>query len=140
MAEGTAHTLADQILAAKYRIGGASITGAPAAPFYAQLHSADPGPNGTTAVINLNRRVAIGSMVSVGAGSGQVTNAADIVWLNVGDTKTVAAVSVWGGSGAATGPSGGTLMMTGAASGSYSIGDDATISAGDLVDAYIITG
>lgn len=144
MAEGTAKVLADQILAAKWRIGGASLTGSPAAPFYMQIHTADPGPNGTTAVTNAGRRVLVsgvstGQMVSSGAGSGQVESSGDTKWINVANGFTAAAASVWGGAGASS-PGGGTLMGTGPAAGTVALGADATVNAGDFTDSYIITG
>lgn len=144
MANGLGHAFADFLMAAKYRISGASITGAPAAPYYGQLHNGDPGPNGTANVINANRRVQLsgassGQMVSSGAGTGQVESTGDTPWLNAADTKTVTNMTVWAGTGAATGPSGGTLVHSGPCIGSYSIGDNPTIFAGDFTDAAVIT-
>lgn len=144
MANGLGHALADLLMAAKYRISGASITGAPAAPYYGMLHNGDPGPNGTANTINGGRRVQIsnassGQMVSSGAGSGQVESTADTPWLAASDKKTVTNMTVWAGSGAAGPSTGGVLVHSGPCVGSYDIGDNPTIFAGDFTDAAVIT-
>lgn len=142
MAEGTAGPLATLIAAAKYRIGGASISGAPAAPFWAQMHRADPGTAGGTAVANGGHRAKIsnantGQFTATGT-AGQVTSSADTVFSSVTANETIVAISIWGGT--AGDGSGGTLMHTGPAAGSYQIGDNFTFAAGQITDTYVITG
>lgn len=149
MARGLAHVFADQLLAAKWRIGGASLAGVspaqPAAPYYGMLHNVDdPGPGARAGIINSARRVQIsgagsGQMVSSGAGTGQVESTGDTPWLSAADNQpNVKSISIWAGTGAATDP-GGTLIHTGPCVGSYSIGDNPTIFAGDFTDAAVIT-
>jgi len=141
-----AHSLADLYLAAKWRIGGASIAGFPTGPFYVMYHNGDPGPNGTANVLLGGRRQVMSNaptgpwMVSSGVGTGQVATAADTIMTAIASAIAPTAVSVWGGAGAATGPSGGTLMHTGPASGSVPLGGDAKIPAGTLTDTCVITG
>jgi hypothetical protein len=72
---------------------------APAA-FYAQLHTADPGAAGTTAVAANTTRtlVTFGSAASAGA----IANTAAVTWTAVPTAETYTHVSYWSASSAGT--------------------------------------
>lgn len=121
MAEGLKPSVANAILTALFH--GTAYQGP--ANLYVQLHTSDPGANGTTGVANAGRRVALGTMtVSAGAG----TNNADIVFTAVASTQTYAAVSLWD----SVTVGGGNYILTGGIVGQATAGNDFTISAGQL--------
>lgn len=121
MAVGLASGIANSILNALCRN---SAWTQPAA-FYVQLHTADPGSAGTTAVAgNTNRKAATFSA----AASGAITTSADITWTNVSTTETYSHVSFWSASAAGTFLGSDSL----AASKSVTAGDTFTIATGDL--------
>jgi hypothetical protein len=69
-------------------------------PFWVQLHTGDPGVNGTANVAASNARVqaTFGSAAAAGA----ITNTADVVFLNLQNVETITWVSVWSASVAGT--------------------------------------
>lgn len=121
MATGIAAGVANAILDALCR----SVAWSQPAAFYVQLHTADPGAAGTTAVATENTRVA--ATFSAAAG-GAITNSADIDWTAVAATETYSHVSFW--SAAAAGTFLGSDAL--AAPKAVDAGDDFTIAAGEL--------
>lgn len=95
------------------------------AAVYIQLHTADPGSAGTTAVAGNNTRKAV---TFAAASSGSKASSADITWTNVSTAETYTHVSLW------TASSNGTYLWSGALSASktVAVGDTFTISSGSL--------
>jgi hypothetical protein len=90
-----------------------------------QLHTADPGSAGTTAVASNNTR----KSVSFGAASaGSMTTDADILWSSVGAAETYSHISLWDASSAGTFI--GSAALT--ASKTVAIGDNFRIPTGSL--------
>lgn len=130
MAEGfkanTSGSVANQILNHAFR--GTTFV-APTA-WFVQLHTAAPGANGTVAVANSNRRVQC--TFTVGA-NGQVSNVADIDFVAVASTQTYTFATIWDTANAGPSAGGGVFLMSGSLTGSASVGNTFTISAGQLV-------
>lgn len=141
MAEGYPVAVANAILLAQFHgtayqgVASRSPGGgtAPGTSWFVQLHTSDPGVNGTTGVANSGRRVALGS-VAVSAGQG--TNANDIVFVAVTTNQTYQGISFW--DTATVG--GGNLLETGGLVGSGTAGNDFTISAGQITFSLLTTG
>lgn len=92
---------------------------------YVKLHIGAPGEAGTAnAAAETTRKV----FTCAAASGGATSNAADITWTNLPAAETISHVSIWD---AATS---GNCLFTGAlaASKTVAIGDNLTISAGDL--------
>lgn len=70
------------------------------AAFYIQLHTADPGAAGTTAVFGDSRRFA--ATFSAADGTGAITTSADVNWTSMTAAGTVTHVSFWSASSAGT--------------------------------------
>lgn len=121
MATGLASGIANSILDALCR----SVAWSDPAAFCVQLHTADPGSAGTTAVATeTTRKAATFSAASAGA----ITTSADLTWTNVAGTETYTHVSFWSATSAGTFL--GSKALT--ASKSVTAGDTFTIATGDL--------
>lgn len=121
MAVGLASGIANSILNALCR----NTAWTQPAAFYVQLHTADPGSAGTTAVAgNTTRQAATFSA----AASGAITTSAALTWTSVSTTETYSHVSFWSASSLGTFLGSDAL----AASKSVTAGDTFTIAAGDL--------
>lgn len=121
MAVGLASGIVNAILDALCR----SVAWSEPAAFYVQLHTADPGAAGTTAVASETDRQAVTFSAASG---GAITNSADVTWAAVAATETYSHVSFWSASAAGTFLGSDQL----AASKAVDAGDDFTIPAGDL--------
>jgi hypothetical protein len=121
MAVGLASGIANSILDALCR----SVTWSEPAAFYVQLHTADPGSAGTTAVAGETDRQAVTFSAASG---GAITNSADIEWLSVSTSETYSHISFWSAS------TSGTFLGSDALASSKAVtaGDNFTIAAGDL--------
>jgi hypothetical protein len=94
---------------------------------YVQLHTADPGEDGTNAPAGNTTRI-LASFPAVTPGAGSISNDADVDWTNVSTAETYSHVSLWDaatagnclGAGALTTP-----VPVG-------VGDNFKIPAGDL--------
>lgn len=119
---GMASGIAQSILNALCR----NIAWSQPAAFYVQLHTADPGAAGTTAVFGDNRRMA--ATFSAAGADGTITNSADVNWTNLTAAGTISHVSFWSASSAGTflGSDGLETSRT------VAIGDNFTILAGDI--------
>lgn len=118
---------ANLILAAQFRTAGYAAYQGPSGGYFIQLHTAEPGPNGTTAVANSGRRVALGAMAVPSAG--QTSNLADITFAAVTSTQPYTHYSAWDASGAGAG----NFKFDGPLTGTGTVGQDFVIAAGDLV-------
>jgi hypothetical protein len=96
------------------------------AAFYIQLHTADPGSAGTTAVFGDNRRVL--ATFAAAAADGTITTSADVNWTTMTAAGTVTHVSFWSASSAGTFLGSDDL----ATPRTLAIGDNFTILAGDV--------
>lgn len=124
MAIGIKDTSANSILTAYCK--GTSYGGN--AAFWVQLHTADPGAAGTTAVAgNTDRQQAAFGTAS----GGSIATNADLVWTNVSTAETYSHISFW------TLSSGGTFLGSDdlAASKTVAVGDTFTIASGSLAIA-----
>lgn len=121
---------ANAILAAMFRTAGFAAYSGPAGGYYIMLHTAEPGPNGTTAPANSSRRVAIGAMSVPSAGA--THNNADITFAAVTATQTYTHYSAWDASTA------GNFMFDGTLTGTGTIGQDFVIAATDLVASLLV--
>lgn len=83
---------------------------------YVQLHTADPGGSGTTAIATNSTRKAV--TFGTAATAGAISNTADIAWSSVPATETYTHISLW------TASSGGTFI------GSDDLNTSASVSAG----------
>ena len=63
------------------------------ATLYIQLHTGNPGANGTANVAAVSTRK---SFSRTAASSGVVTNSTEIQWLNVPATEDITHISIWG--------------------------------------------
>lgn len=63
------------------------------ATLYIQLHTGNPGTNGTANVATTSTREGFSRTPAV---SGVVTNSTEIQWLNVPATETITHISIWG--------------------------------------------
>lgn len=91
---------------------------------YIQLHTADPGASGTTAVATETTRKA----VSFGAASGgAISNDADITWTSISGSQDATHFSLWDASSAGNFLGSGTITAN-----AYTAGDTFTIPSGDL--------
>jgi hypothetical protein len=122
MAVGLAAAIAQAMLNALCR----NVPWTQPAAFYIQLHTADPGAAGTTAVFGDNRRVA--ATFSAAAADGTITTSADVNWVSMTAAGTVTHVSFWSASSAGTFLGSDDL----ATSRTLAIGDNFTILAGDV--------
>ena len=98
--------------------------------FYVQLHTADPGVAGTTAVAtNATRK-----LVSFAAASeGSKSNSVEVLWTAVPATETYTHCTAWSASSA------GTFRASGAvSSGAVTAGDDARFAVGALVLSFTV--
>jgi hypothetical protein len=95
------------------------------AAFWVQLHTADPGSAGTTAVANggTRQQAAFGT-----ASGGSISTNADLVWTSVSGAETYSHVSFW------TASTAGTFLGSDdlAATKTVAIGDTFTIASGNL--------
>ena len=121
MATGMAVGQANAILDAYCR----SVAYSDPAAFYVQLHTAEPGAAGTTAIAGETDRVAV---TFSAASNGAITNSADVTWAAVSNTETISHVSFWSAS------SGGTFLGSDALETARAVtaSDDFTIAAGDI--------
>lgn len=91
---------------------------------YIQLHTADPGANGTTSVATETTR----KTVSFGAAaSGAISNDAAIEWTNIAGSQDATHFSLWDASSAGNFLGSGTITAN-----AYTAGDTFTIPTGDL--------
>jgi hypothetical protein len=91
---------------------------------YIQLHTADPGAAGTTAVATETTR----KLVSFGAASsGAISNDADITWSGIAGSQDATHWTLWTASSAGTFLGSGTITAN-----AYTAGDTYVIPAGDL--------
>ena len=92
---------------------------------YVQLHTGDPGENGTLAAATETDRQAL---TGAAAASGTFTSVNDLEWTNVAATETYSHDSVWDD------PAAGNCVWTGAMSAPRSVeaGDTFTIPSGQL--------
>lgn len=106
----------------------ANASGFNIASVFIQLHTADPGTAGTTAVAGNNVRK---SMAFAAASSGSKATNADITWTSVSTTETYAYVSLWDASTA------GNFLWSGALTASKSVtaGDTFTLTSGQVTVA-----
>lgn len=94
------------------------------ATLYAQLHTGDPGTNGTA---NIATETARKSFTRAAASGGATANAGIIEWLNYPANETITHVTVWSAS------SGGTCwLIVDNANTAVLIGETVQILAGDL--------
>jgi hypothetical protein len=63
------------------------------ATLYLQLHTGDPGTNGTANVSSVGSRK---SFSRTSAAAGVVTNSTQIQWINITPSETITHVTVWG--------------------------------------------
>lgn len=121
MATGLASGVANSILDA---LCNATNWTAPTG-FYVQLHTADPGSAGTTAVATETTRK---SASMAAASGGAITNDAAVSWTNVAGSETYSHVSFWS---AATS---GTFLGSDALSASKAVtaGESFEIAAGEI--------
>lgn len=96
------------------------------AAFYIQLHTADPGAAGATAVFGDARRFQ--ATFSAAAADGTITTSADVNWTSMTAAGTVSHVSFWSASSAGTFLGSDDLAV----SRTLAIGDNFTILAGDV--------
>lgn len=98
------------------------------AAVYVQLHTADPGAAGTTAVAGNNVRKAV---TFAAAASGSKASNADVTWTNVSTSETYAYVSLWDASSA------GNFLWAGALTASKAVnaGDTFTLTSGQVTVA-----
>lgn len=96
--------------------------------FFVQLHTADPGPAGTTAVANNAQRHT--ATFSTASGAGAITTSGAVTWTSVSQTETYSFVSFWDSSTAGAG----TLLATDnlEVARGVTAGDTFTIAAGDI--------
>lgn len=92
---------------------------------WVQLHTADPGTAGTTAVAGNNVRKSV--TFAAAASNSKVTNA-DITWTSVSTTETYSHVSLWDASAA------GNFLWSGALTASKAVtaGDTFTLTSGQV--------
>jgi hypothetical protein len=96
MAVGLASGVAQSMLNALCR----NVAWTQPAAFYIQLHTADPGAAGTTAVFGDSRRVA--ATFSAAASDGTITTSADVTWTSLTAAGTISHVSFWSASSSGT--------------------------------------
>lgn len=119
MATGMSTATCDSILDAIFNATSYSV----ATP-YIQLHTADPGASGTTAVATETTR----KLVSMGAASGgAISNDAAITWTGVTGTEDYTHWTLWTASSAGTFIGSGTVTAN-----AVTAGDTFTIPTGDL--------
>ena len=120
MTTGLASGVADSILDALCR----SVAWTDPAAFYAQLHTADPGSAGTTAVSGTTTRQAVTFSAASG---GTITNSAAVTW-TAAASETLSHVSFWSAS------SGGTFLGSDALNSSRAVttSDTFEIPIGDI--------
>ncbi|WP_405888871.1 hypothetical protein OG762_36970 [Streptomyces sp. NBC_01136] len=121
MAEGLSTTLVSNWLNT-LRAAGAAF--GPVAAQYAQLHTANPGAAGTTAISAGSNTRVIFTHAASSAGSALALTGTNPAWSNGGTTETLTDISVW------TASSGGTFLYSVAltASKSWSSGDSFTLT------------
>jgi hypothetical protein len=123
MAVGPTATTADNILNA---LGNATNWTAPTA-FYVQLHTADPGAAGTTAVATETDRVNASMGTPSGSPTRTISNDAQLQWTAVAGSEDYTHWSAW------TASSGGTFLFSGTVTANaVTAGDTFTIPIGDL--------
>ena len=122
MTVGLASGIAQSILNALCR----NIAWTQPAAFYVQLHTADPGAAGTTAVFGDNRRVQ--ATFSAAATDGTITTSADCNWTSMTAAGTITHVSFWSASSAGTYLGSDDLAVAR----TVAIGDNFTILTGDI--------
>lgn len=120
MAEGLSTTLVSNILNT-LRSAGAAF--GPVST-YAQLHTANPGAAGTTAISVGSTTRAIFTFAASSSGSALALTGTNPSWTNGGTSETISDISVW------TASSGGTFLFSVAltASKAWSSGDSFTLS------------
>ena len=91
---------------------------------YIQLHTADPGASGTTAVATETTRKAVSCSV---AASGAITSDADIEWTSISGSEDATHFSLWDASTSGNFIGSGTITAN-----AYTAGDTYTIPAGDF--------
>jgi hypothetical protein len=131
MALGLSATIANDFLEWLFN---ASATSAAPTNIWIQLHTADPGASGTTAVAgNATRKDLTAAMGT--AASGAITNTSDITW-TTGEVDTSEDYTHWALFDASTA---GTFLCSGTVTANaVTSGDEFTIPAGDL-DASFAT-
>lgn len=123
MATGMAPNLANEILQGLDGTAQAildSLSGDP----YVQLHTAEPGAAGGTAIATETTR----QQASLGAAAGgAISNDADIAWTTVAGSEDYTHFSLWSAS------TGGTFLWSGTVTANaVTAGDNFTIASGDL--------
>lgn len=115
--------LSDKYLDCLVNASGFNVVGV-----YVQLHTADPGTAGTTAVAGNNVRKAV---TFAAAASGSKASNADVTWTNVSTSETYAYVSLWDASTA------GNFLWAGALTASKAVnaGDTFTLTSGQVTVA-----
>lgn len=121
MALGLAPGIANSILDALCR----NVAWTQPAAFWIQLHTADPGSAGTTAVATETTRK---NPTMSAASGGAITNSSSVSWASYPAAETVSHVSYWDASSAGTFL--GSSVLTN--SRSPAIGDTLTLNVGDL--------
>lgn len=91
-----------------------------------QLHTADPGAAGTTAVATNNTRKDVTAVFSAAA-AGAVTSDTAVTWTNVPASEDYTHWSLWSASTAGTFYLSGTMTAN-----AVTTGDDFTLAAGDI--------
>lgn len=131
MALGLSATIANDFLE---WIFNASATSAAPTNIWIQLHTADPGASGTTAVAgNATRKDLTAAMGT--AASGAITNTSAITW-TTGEVDTSEDYTHWALFDASTA---GTFLLSGTmTANAVTVGDEFTIPVGDL-DASFLT-
>lgn len=126
MADGLNDTELNKILAAFFRTAGYVAYSGPAVRAI-QLHTANPGPNGTTAVTNAGRRIAISAMSVPSAGI--TSNLALMKFVACTVTATITFATIWDSLTVGAGTFIDSCPMTGA----MLSGQDFDINIGDFV-------
>lgn len=121
MAAGASVTLVNAFLAAV--LNGTAFTNY--GTTYVQLHTATPGPAGTTAIAGETLRVASGTFTAPSGGSS--TNNAAITWTSVTTAETYSFVSIWSALASGTFLASGTITAN-----AVGIGDTFTIPISDI--------
>lgn len=121
MAEGLSTTLVSNWLNT-LRAAGAAF--GPVAAQYAQLHTANPGAAGTTAISAGSSTRVIFTHAASSAGSALALTGTNPAWTNGGTSETITDISVW------TASSGGTFLFSVAltASKAWASGDSFTLN------------
>lgn len=129
MATGLSATVSNDFL--EWIFNASAVASAPAVPWI-QLHTADPGSAGTTAVAGNATRKDLSAAMGTAA-SGAITNTAAITW-TTGEVDTSEDYTHWSLWDAST--AGNFLMSGTVTANAVTVGDEFTIPIGDLDVAF----